>query len=119
MYKIGEGSPCKGACEWFLTAEYDLDGKIGVECGADQESEIGEGRWSKEVGFIDDEESGEFVLAAAIEDLQEKPVFCALGGFTQLGDNESQQSSGGSCGKMKIEGAKAVLGKVLNEEPEQ
>jgi hypothetical protein len=71
------------------------------------------------VCLVDDKNGRKVSLSCALEDLKKEGVLAAFGGFSQLGHNEAEQGARADSREMKIDGAKAVFGEVLDEEPQQ
>lgn len=117
--EIDEGCRCEEPCEGLLSAEDDLYGKVGIESGADQESQIGQGGRVDEVSFIDEDHGGEVGFPGGFADLQEESVLSGPGSFPEGRDNEAQEPAWGDSRKMEINGTKAVSGELVDEGPQE
>ena len=62
--------------------------------GRDQDPQIDKGLGIDQMGFINEQEGGFFVVGNAVEELEEHPIFAQFGFFTELGDDESEEGVG-------------------------
>ena len=117
--EVGVGGSGEEAAEGFLAAEDDLECGLGVEAGADEEAQVGEGVGGEEVGFVEDEEGGLVGVAGCVEDLEEEAVSAEAGALAEGGDDEAQECGGLDLGEVEVEGLVAVGGEGFDEEAQE
>ena len=76
----------------ILSAEDKRSQGFGVKVELQQRVELGKDLDAHQVGFIDDQKGDEISFCGALEDLQEEILLAPSGGFSQLGDDEAQQT---------------------------
>jgi len=116
--QVGVRGALQDVPQGLLAAEDNFKRQVFFDAGYEK-PQIGQALGIDEMGLVDEQECELFILFEAGKDLKQHAVFAHFGFFTELGEDEPQEAVGPDGSEMKIQRLIAVLGKLVDKEPEQ